>query len=46
MTKAEGVYECTLPSSAQSFTGLVGIADKSKHSCNNDTQILYSSDFL
>lgn len=46
MTKAEGVYECTLPSSVQSFIGLVRIADKSKRSCNNSTQILYSLDFL
>lgn len=38
MTKAEGVYECTLPSSAHSFMGLVRNADKSK--CSINTQIL------
>lgn len=45
MTKAEGVYECTLPSSAQSFMGLVRNAEN-KCSRNNSTQILYGLGFL
>lgn len=45
MTKAEGVYECTLPSSAQSFMGLVRSEEESKCSSNNSTQILYSLGF-
>ena len=46
MTKAEGVYECTLPSSAQNFMGLVRNAEESKCSGNNSTQILYRLGFL
>lgn len=46
MTKAEGVYECTVPSSAQSFMGLVRNAEENKCSCNNRTQVPYSLGFL
>lgn len=46
MTKAEGVYECTVPSSAQSFAGLMRNAEESECSRNNRTQVLHSPGFL
>jgi len=46
MTKAGDVYECTVPSSAQRFMGLVGSAEASQRAGNKGTPILYRLGFL